>query len=163
MSANQSPVPPTRHVDHPTVAVLHQVSRLAVDPTGGDAVGAEEVGVHRRGLAVPPRRRQVRQLGRRDRCNRAHLYILFMHLTFYQQHKTCYPVYMRTCYMFIAFGTRMNLIRTQWGKHMNRDGCCGSSSPTLLLFLVSLSLSLLSLYCPLFMQELNGIRCVEEP
>lgn len=56
-------VPLTRHVDHPAVAVLHQVPRLAVDPARCDAVAAEEVGVHRRGLAVPPRRRQVCQLG----------------------------------------------------------------------------------------------------
>lgn len=56
-------LPLTRHVDHPAVAVLHQVPRLAVDPAGRDAVAAEEVGVHRRGLAVPPRRRQVCQLG----------------------------------------------------------------------------------------------------
>lgn len=48
---------PTRHMDHPAVAVLHQVSCLTVDPAGRDAVSAEEVWVHRRGLAVPPWRR----------------------------------------------------------------------------------------------------------
>lgn len=53
---------PTGHVDHPAVAVLHQVARLAVDPAGRDAVAAEEVGIHRRGLAVAPGRGQVRQL-----------------------------------------------------------------------------------------------------
>lgn len=49
-------------MDHPAIAVLHQVARLAVDAAGRDAVSAEEVRVHRRGLAVAPRRRQVRQL-----------------------------------------------------------------------------------------------------
>lgn len=52
----------TRHVDHPAVAVLHQVSSLAVDPAGREAIGAEEVRVHRCGLAVSPWRRQVREL-----------------------------------------------------------------------------------------------------
>lgn len=51
-------------MDHPAVAVLHQVPRLAVDPAGRNAVGAEEVGVHWCGLAVPPRWRKVRQLWR---------------------------------------------------------------------------------------------------
>lgn len=60
-------------MDHPAVAVLHQVSRLAVDPARRDAVGAEEVGVHRRGLAVPPRRRQVRQLRGMEATARSHL------------------------------------------------------------------------------------------
>lgn len=60
-------------MDHPAVAVLHQVSRLAVDPARRDAVGAEEVGVHRRGLAVPPRRRQVRQLRGTEATARSHL------------------------------------------------------------------------------------------
>lgn len=57
---------PTRHVDHPAVAVLHQVTSLTVNPAGCDAVSAKEVWVHRRGLAVPPRGRQVRQLGERE-------------------------------------------------------------------------------------------------
>lgn len=47
---------------HATVTVLHQVARLTVDTAGGDAVGAEEVRVHGRGFAVPPRRRQVGEL-----------------------------------------------------------------------------------------------------
>ena len=34
---------PTRHMNHPAVAVLHQVARLAVYAAGGEAVGAEEV------------------------------------------------------------------------------------------------------------------------
>ena len=50
-------------MNHPAVAVLHQVARLAVYAAGGEAVGAEEVWVHGRGLAVPPRRGQVGQLG----------------------------------------------------------------------------------------------------
>lgn len=49
-------------MDHSAVAVLHQVPRLAVDPAGRDAVTAEEVRIHRRGLAVTPGRRQVCQL-----------------------------------------------------------------------------------------------------
>lgn len=60
-------------MDHPAVAVLHQVSGLAVDPARRDAVGTEEVGVHRRGLAVPPRRRQVRQLRGMEATARSHL------------------------------------------------------------------------------------------
>lgn len=60
-------------MDHPAVAVLHQVSRLAVDPARRDAVGAEEVGVHRCGLAVPPRRRQVCQLRGMEATVRSHL------------------------------------------------------------------------------------------
>lgn len=63
-----APVVPTRHVDHPAVAVLHQISCLAVDPAGCDAVSVEEVWVHRRGLAVPPRWRQVRQLREKQQC-----------------------------------------------------------------------------------------------
>lgn len=51
-------------MDHPAVAVLHQVPRLAVDPAGRDTVAAEEVRVHRRVLAVPPRWRQVCELWR---------------------------------------------------------------------------------------------------
>lgn len=63
---------PTRHVDHPAVAVLHQVSSLTVDPAGRDAVSAEEVRVHRRGLAVPPRWRQVRELRKREATAQNH-------------------------------------------------------------------------------------------
>lgn len=75
-------LPLTRHVDHPAVAVLHQVPRLAVNPAGRDAVAAEEVGVHRRGLAVPPRWRQVCQLWREmegwmERTTESHLERLF--------------------------------------------------------------------------------------
>lgn len=53
---------PTGHVDHSAVAILHQVPRLTVNPAGCDAVAAEEVWIHRRGLAVTPGRRQVCQL-----------------------------------------------------------------------------------------------------
>lgn len=64
---------PTRHVDHFAVAVLHQVSRLAVDPAGRDAVAAEEVGIHWRGLAVTPGRRQVCQLRAMEAPEQNHL------------------------------------------------------------------------------------------
>lgn len=64
----ETPLPaPTGHVDHPAVAVLHQVARLTVDPARCDAVRVEEVRVHRRGLAVAPGRRQVRQLRVREK------------------------------------------------------------------------------------------------
>lgn len=36
-------ISPTRHMDHPTVAVLHQVSGLTVDSAGRDTVTVEEV------------------------------------------------------------------------------------------------------------------------
>lgn len=68
-----SDVFPTGHVDHSAVAVLHQVSGLAVDPAGRDAVAAEEVRIHRRGLAVTPGRRQVRQLRKTEAPEQNHL------------------------------------------------------------------------------------------
>lgn len=64
---------PTGHVDHSAVAVLHQVSGLAVDSAGRDAVAAEEVGIHRRGLAVTPGRRQVCQLRKMEAPEQNHL------------------------------------------------------------------------------------------
>lgn len=57
----------TGHVNHPAIAVLDQVSRLAVNSAGSDAVTAEEVRVHRCGLAVAPRWGQVRQLKEREK------------------------------------------------------------------------------------------------
>ena len=50
---------------HAAVAVLYEVSRLAVDAAGADAVGGEEVRVQRARLAVPPRRGQIHQLENR--------------------------------------------------------------------------------------------------
>lgn len=73
-------------MDHPAVAVLHQVPGLTVDPAGRDAVSAEEVRVHRCGLAVAPRRRQVHQLRRMKATLQNHLEqaipscVLLMHL-----------------------------------------------------------------------------------
>lgn len=52
----------TRHVDHPTVAVLHYVACLTVDPAGGHAVDLVEARVQSLGLTLSPRRRQVGQL-----------------------------------------------------------------------------------------------------
>ena len=52
----------TRHVDHATVAVFHDVAGLTVDPTGGDAVNREEVEPHLGGPALAPRRGQVCEL-----------------------------------------------------------------------------------------------------
>ena len=54
----------TGHVDHPAVAVLHQVARLTVDAAGCDAVRGEELRVDRSGLAVSPGRGQVLELRR---------------------------------------------------------------------------------------------------
>ena len=53
---------PTGHMNHPAVAVLHQVARLTVDTARRDAVRGEEIGVYGGGLAVAPRRWQVLQL-----------------------------------------------------------------------------------------------------
>lgn len=39
-------LPPTWHVDHAAVAVLHDVAGLTVNPTGGDAVNGKEVEPH---------------------------------------------------------------------------------------------------------------------
>lgn len=55
----------TRHVDHPAVAILHNVARLAVDPAGGYAVDLKEARLQSFGLALSPRGRQVSQLERR--------------------------------------------------------------------------------------------------
>lgn len=56
------PLALTWHVDHSTVAVLHDVAGLTVDPTGGDAVNREEVEPHLGGPALAPRRGQVCEL-----------------------------------------------------------------------------------------------------
>lgn len=40
------PLALTWHVHHTTVAILHDVARLTVDPTGGDAVNRKEVESH---------------------------------------------------------------------------------------------------------------------
>lgn len=53
---------PTGHMHHAAIAVLHQVASLAIDATRAEAVRAEEVGVRRIHLAVPPRRWQEHQL-----------------------------------------------------------------------------------------------------
>lgn len=52
----------TWHVDHATVAVLHDVAGLTVNPTGSDAVNRKEVESHLRGPALAPRRGQVCEL-----------------------------------------------------------------------------------------------------
>ena len=59
----------TWHVDHATVAVLHDVAGLTVNPTGSDAVNRKEVESHLRGPALAPRRGQVCEL--QDRKERA--------------------------------------------------------------------------------------------
>ena len=56
----------TWHVDHPTIAVLHDVAGLAVDPAGGDTVRREVAGLQGLGFTLSPRGRQVGQLHRRE-------------------------------------------------------------------------------------------------
>lgn len=56
----------TGHMHHAAVAVLHQVACLTVNATCTEAVSAEEVGVRRIHLAVPPWRRQKHQLRNTD-------------------------------------------------------------------------------------------------
>lgn len=52
----------TWHVHHSAVAVFEQVTRLAVDATGRDAVSGEVFRVHRFGSAVAPWRRKILEL-----------------------------------------------------------------------------------------------------
>lgn len=61
-SCSCPPLPLTWHVDHSTVAVLHDVAGLTVNSTGGDAVNRKEVESHLRGPALAPRRGQVCEL-----------------------------------------------------------------------------------------------------
>lgn len=62
VSCGHPPPALTWHVDHATVAVLHDVAGLTVDPTGGDAVNRKEVEPHLGGPALAPRRGQVCEL-----------------------------------------------------------------------------------------------------
>lgn len=45
---------PTRHVNHPAVAVFQQVAGLTVNAAGWDAVRGEELGIHLGGFAISP-------------------------------------------------------------------------------------------------------------
>lgn len=59
----------TGHVHHATVAVFHQVARLAVRAAGADAVGFEVIRARRGGFTAPPRSREIHQLNKNSLCS----------------------------------------------------------------------------------------------
>lgn len=163
---------PTGHVDHSAVAVLHQVSGLAVDPAGCDAVAAEEVRIHRRGLAITPGWRQVCQLRKMEAPEQNHL------------EQTVYWTSPLVCEVLMQwFDLSANIVTnalicpgkgrcafiergTKKESHFNPTAnMCTPETVVgafLLRFSHSYSPSVLSLRCPHFIQELNNISCLAQ-
>lgn len=163
---------PTRHVDHSAVAVLHQVSGLAVDPAGCDAVAAEEVWIHWRGLAITPGWRQVCQLRKMEAPEQNHL------------KQTVYWISPLVCEVLMQwFDLSANIVTnalicpgkswcafiergTKKESHFNpMANMCTPETVVgafLLRFSHSYSPSVLSFRCPHFIQELNSISCLAQ-
>lgn len=164
-----SDVFPTGHVDHSAVAVLHQVSGLTVDPAGRDAVAAEEVRIHRRGLAVTPGRRQVRQLRKTEAPEQNHLdqavdwtpplacEVLTQRSDLSANIVTnaliCPPKKSDAHLLNVA--PERNLISTQWWTRAHQR------LPWVLFSYASL-VPTLPLRCPHFLQEWKSISCSEQ-